>query len=239
MEPAVRLEVIRCAPLGAKLTRASCGAKYADAQATQTLHLGTEGRLRGTRCRDCGVGYLHDKGTRAERWADGAPVELASIEIASAPSAIVPRVSPAPRTPARREPAPAPKEESMARPCKKFPLGDREVTVPELAVELGVSTSAIYARQKHGESLDEIVTALSSTKATEPPPKARARSAPREKPRRAKPPRSVPRAADVSGEVREQLRSIGLVDLAQRLGYPLEDLGSHPRGRLFLLPDEA
>lgn len=69
--------LFRCEPLGARLSRANCGARHKEARAK-----GVKGKVAlvtGT-CARCEVGAAHAKGGTPQSWPDGGKVrELAVV----------------------------------------------------------------------------------------------------------------------------------------------------------------
>lgn len=190
--------------------------------------------MRAGVCTRCSAALGSDE-ARAACTAKWVPPEASRPRAPAplvAPRALeAPELAPEIKAPSRRE------EVQVPQPKKMVTVGDRTQTLDAWADELGVKKVALYNGRKHGKSVEDTIRELLADGA--PKAEAPARSAPTGKGRRAKPVDRARAAAPtpVAAEVRTALQAIGLPELAQRLGYVVEDLGAHPRGRLMLVVD--
>lgn len=232
-----RLELFRCKTLdGARLTRGGCAAKYSDAKANRDAVPGTETHGRTHRCRGCTVGEAHARGESAQAWADGSPVELAALG-ATPPTA-----------PRRDAPEPITTSEENEMGSKVTMLTHDGITdsIDGWAKRLDLTPEALYMRMKKTDDVAKILAPRQAAKpGTSSSRSARASKTPAKpsKPARQRPPIARSAGGEARAErvespaeaVRAALTSLGPVELLQRLGYAVEDLGPTPAGRVFVV----
>lgn len=216
------IELFRCVPLAARISRRQCAGLWTDGQAAQRP--GSMDRLRTSHCRGCSVGEAHARGEAATTWADGSPVELAVPGVA--PTVLAHRVS---------LPVIGSQEENHVDP-KTYTHNGITDTVEGWAKRLGCTGNALRIRLKKGWPVERAFATKGeiANEASRPAPSARAQ--------RLSQPSTVI-------AVREAIAQVPLRALLERLGYDVtdaarilselgiaaQDLGTHPRGRLLLL----
>lgn len=137
---------------------------------------------------------------------------------------------PEPVEPASTEtqaPAPPPeKDEPMPKPAKIHSHEGHSLTLRQWAqrpevIARGIDEMTLRKRMSYGWSIARALTELPSSA------------------RRVRFEDGHTERVTVADEVRSELRSVGPTDLLNRLGWPTEDLGEHPEGRLLLLKRRA
>ncbi len=212
-------------------------------------------RLRTQRCRDCEVGAAHRTGGLPEAWPDGAPIERVELVAHAAGQSASPpprqhRTRRLPTVAPIERPAPVPAEEEthMAR-TRTITIDGRAQSLAEWGRETKLGHAVIGQRLKRGWTELEAVT----TGKGEVPPRLADRG--RAKPSKAKPTkrsappkhatltkrarRPVAKTTTIGEQVRTALALVPVVELLGKLGYRVEDLGVHPRGRLLVIEEGA
>lgn len=219
------LEMFACTVYSCRLSRGACAERHREASKSPREH--TYGpTLRWSRCGECEVGAAHARGDRPD-------VDVAAL--------------------VRREEVEVPKITMVEHEGVTKPLS-------EWATEAGLGRETLRKRLDGGMSMSEAL-AKPVTKGGRPPsaqPSEAAAQKRAERARKAEPkpdpaPKRRPiadavklgksieraqanaRARAAGDDVREMLTQLSPAELLTRLGYPVEDAGIVPAGRLLLV----
>lgn len=156
--------LFECAPLAAKLTRASCARRHVEAKRAPTHR--DRGKVYSAACTECPVGAAHARGETPRTWPDGALIRVGAVGAPQPPSS-KPLAPPAPPRrsrfelpPAIKRPAPAPvtartEESPMTNPVRKMVThAGKTQSLDDWAKEVGVNKEALRMRIAKGWPLE-------------------------------------------------------------------------------------
>lgn len=125
---------------------------------------------------------------------------------------------------------------------KTITYSGRTLSVSQWAEELGISSAAIGQRIKRGWTDVEAISTPGGGAVPARLERERAKATPAKSApiksvvtKRAPTPAKAAKPAATVSPPRDRAEVSGPVELLARLGYTVEDLGDHPRGRLFVI----